>query len=162
MSEPEETLETLKIKLDNEKKSKAGSDRAYLAAAKKIAELQKELEAFNDMRGLKDSLYQRIEKIEKGYQEKEKRLELTFYSKGKCLDCGIDYSLVKDIPFRDQQHVDEHLSGLVRFIEDRKVEEVNRRLLSSELPKSGSNTKPAESNLARELSGVNLPSFSGF
>ena len=159
MSDTVETIESLKAQLEQTRKAQSGTDRAYAVASKRVAELERELESLNDVRTMRDTLETRIKRIESAYADKERGLELRYYARSRCLDSGVDYELIKDIPFHDEAGIDAYLERLSRSIEDRAVAHVNARLVTGEKPRAGSGEPAPKSKamawLDKELSGVN-------
>lgn len=132
MSE-EETIEGLKRKLEQMSKSQSGVDRAWQAEKKRADELEKRLMST----GSEAELLARLDRVQKGYAERERKLELRYYAREKCLETGIPFDLLADLDLPDEVFIERKIAQFAQGIEAATLQEVNARLVSTAKPKAG-------------------------
>jgi hypothetical protein len=132
-TEPAETVESLTIKLEKLRATQAGIDRAYNAEKKRADAL----EARMLKAGSEAELLSRLDKIQKAYADKERKLELQYYTKSKCLDAGISYDLFSDIELPDEMAIERKIAQFSEGIEAATYQAINAKLLTSSKPQAG-------------------------
>ena len=100
-------IEYLVDQVQQIKRAQAGSDRAYKEARDKLSQTA-------DMA----TVQARIDAIEKAYQHKARQLEVSFYTRSKCLELGVDYALLEGLPFSDEIQGDSYLKMIDLVLKD--------------------------------------------
>lgn len=157
----EPTIEELKAQVaaltesvNQAKRAQSGVDRSYVAE-KKRADL---LEARIAQGGSEAAILARLEGIVKGTADKERRLELRYFARVKCLDAGISYDLLADLELPDEMAIEKKVSQFSEAIDARTVAAVNGRLSMGQAPRAGNDSAPSlspfEQLVAKEVKGV--------
>jgi hypothetical protein len=142
IEEAEARIMELENQIENARKSQAGTDRAYLEAAKKLKQ-------YGDY--TPEQIEARIKRVAMVYDAKVKDLELDYFVKGRCLETGIPHDVIKDLKFADQQHAESHLARLAEVFEAKRLDERNQLLTSGQKPQAGAE-RPKEA--PRSLSAI--------
>lgn len=127
------TVEELLKLIDNIKGSQRGSDLAYQKEKARADALQEKL-----VKGIAEAeLIARLDRIDKASADHKRALEIRFYAKEKCLDSGVPFELIADIPFKDFQAVEKKVAQIAEAVTARSLDELDRRLGQSVKPMAG-------------------------
>jgi hypothetical protein len=83
------------------------------------------------------AMAKRLDNIQKGTQEVERQLRLHYFTKCKCLDAGVDFELLADIPFADEIAAEKKISQVAESIKAASLREVASKLGQSTKPQAG-------------------------
>jgi hypothetical protein len=79
----------------------------------------------------------RLDKIQRGYAERERQLELRYFTKSRCLDSGVDYELLADMDLPDEVAAEKKILQIAESIKAASLREVASKLGQSTKPQAG-------------------------
>ena len=157
--EPEDTVESLKMKFESSRLSQASIDRQNRELRKKNAELEAQL-----LKGGSEAqLLARLDKIERAAAARARALEVQFYARSKALEAGIPYEVLADLDLPDEPAVERKISQITSAVEAATLAGVEKKLGSSPKPQAGQSIREAlepepdrlAAKVAKELRGLN-------
>lgn len=130
---PEAKIARLEEELVKTRAAQSGVDRVYQVEKRRADALEARILTA----GSEADLRARLEKIQRGYAEKERRLELRYYAREKCLDSGISFDLLSDLEFKDEPAIERKVAQISEAITAKSLTELDARLAMSSKPQTG-------------------------
>ena len=118
-------------------------------------QVTKALKTYSAKRLDTSTLTARLLRLETALQQKEKEQDMKFHIFKKCYEAGVNYELVKDIPFQSKEEAEKKILQLQEFATMKAEKTFNERMIA-EAPKPGTGeTRPAD-KFAKYLSAEEL------
>jgi low affinity Fe/Cu permease len=134
------THEETEAQLKQIKLTQAGSDSKVGELLTENKSLKEQLEQTKADLGDNNLIFERLHNLETAYDSKVEKLELEYYAKGACLESGVNWELIQEIPFADTAAVDDKISQLAVVLQNAKYDAVNVELNNSTKPRTGEAT----------------------
>jgi hypothetical protein len=119
------------------------------------SQVTKALKTYSSKRLDTSTLTARLLRLEAALQQKEKEQDMKFHIFKKCYEAGVNYDLVKDIPFSSKEEAEKKILQLQEFAAAKAEKTFNERIIAETLKPGTGGSNPAD-KLAKYLSAEEL------
>ena len=147
-------INELKKQLDTVTKAQAGSDKKYQETAKPLKAQLAENEKLKSSLSKEADLIARLDRIYKGFEQREAARELKFYSRVQCLEKSIPFKLIENENFPDREAVDSRLAVVSETLDQVRISGIENQLQTSRPPQTGASSEPVKVFSLEALQGA--------